>query len=64
MVKKYFVQQLGLLLMVSVVIILTNVIGYKMPVGDSIIGVLLLSAISLVGLTISNFMTRLVTFHP
>ena len=60
MVRKYFVQQLGLLLMVSVVIILTNVIGYKMPVGDSIIGVLLLSAISLVGLTISNFMRRFV----
>ena len=60
MVRKYFVQQLGLLLMVSVVIILTNVIGYKMPEGDSIIGVLLLSAISLVGLTISNFMSRFV----
>ena len=60
MVRKYFVQQLGLLLMVSVVIILTNVIGYKMPVGDSIIGVLLLSAISLVGLTISKFMSRFV----
>lgn len=60
MVRKYFVQQLGLLLMVSVVIILTNVIGYKMPVGDSIIGILLLSAISLVGLTISNFMSRFV----
>ena len=60
MVRKYFVQQLGLLLMVSVVIILTNVIGYKMSVGDSIIGVLLLSAISLVGLTISNFMSRFV----
>ena len=60
MVRKYFVQQLGLLPMVSVVIILTNVIGYKMPVGDSIIGVLLLSAISLVGLTISNFMSRFV----
>ena len=60
MVRKYFVQQLGLLLMVSVVIILTNVIGYKMPVGDSIIGVLLLSAISLVGLTINNFMSRFV----
>lgn len=54
MVRKYFVQQLGLLLMVSVIIILTNVIGYKMPVKDSIIGVLLLSAISLIGLTISK----------
>ena len=60
MVRKYFVQQLGLLLMVSVVIILTNIIGYKMPVGDSIIGVLLLSAIALVGLTISNFMSRFI----
>ena len=57
MVRKYFVQ---LLLMVSVIIILTNVIGYKMPVKDSIIGVLLLSAISLIGLTISKFMSRFV----
>ena len=46
--------------MVSVIVILTNIIGYKMPVRDSIIGVLLLSAISLVGLTISNFMSRFV----
>ena len=60
MVRKYFVQQLGLLLMVSVIIILTNVIGYKMPVKDSIIGVLLLSAISLIGLTMSKFMSRFV----
>lgn len=60
MVRKYFVQQLGLLLMVSVIIILINVIGYKMPVKDSIIGVLLLSAISLIGLTISKFMSRFV----
>ena len=60
MVRKYFVQQLGLLLMVSVIIILTNVIGYKMPVKDSIIGVLLLSAISLIGLAISKFMSRFV----
>lgn len=60
MIRKYFVQQLGLLLMVSVIIILTNVIGYKMPVKDSIIGVLLLSAISLIGLTISKFMSRFV----
>lgn len=46
--------------MVSVIIILTNIIGYKMPVKDSIIGVLLLSAISLIGLTISKFMSRFV----
>ena len=60
MVRKYFVQQLGLLLMVSVIMVLTNIIGYKMPVKDSIIGVLLLSAISLIGLTISKFMSRFV----
>ena len=60
MVRKYFVQQLGLLLMVSVIIILTNIIGYKMPVKDSIIGVLLLSAISLLGRTISKFKSRFV----
>ena len=54
MVRKYFVQQLGLLLMVSVIIILTNVIGYKMPVKDSIIGVLLLSAISLIGISLGK----------
>ena len=60
MVRKYFVQQLGLLHMVSVIRILTNVIGYKMPVKDSIIGVLLLSAISLIGLSISKFMSRFV----
>ena len=60
MVRKYFVQQLGLLLMVSVIIILTNIIGYKMPVKDSIIVVLLMSDISLIGLTISKFMSRFV----
>ena len=60
MVRKYFVQQLGLLLMVSVIIILTNVIGYKMPVKDSIIGVLLLSAIALFGLTVSKFMSQFI----
>ena len=60
MVRKYFVQQRGLRLMVSGIIIHTNVIGYKMPVKDSIIGVLLLSAISLIGLTISKFMSRFV----
>ena len=40
MVRKYFLQQLGLLLMVSVIMVLTNLLGYKMPVGDSIAGIL------------------------
>ena len=35
MVRKYFLQQLGLLIMVSVIMVLTNILGYKMPVGDS-----------------------------
>lgn len=60
MVKKYFFQQLTLLLMVSVIMVLTNVIGYKMPVGDSIVGILVLSAIALLGLTLSKFMSRFI----
>lgn len=60
MVKKYFLQQLTLLLMVSVIMVLTNVIGYKMPVGDSIVGILVLSAIALLGLTLSKFMSRFI----
>ena len=42
MVRKYFLQQLGLLLMVSVIMVLTNILGYKMPVGDSIAGILVI----------------------
>ena len=54
MVRKYFLQQLGLLIMVSVIMVLTNILGYKMPVGDSIAGILVLCAIALFGLTVSN----------
>ena len=48
MVRKYFLQQLGLLLMVSVIMVLTNILGYKMPVGDyvSLTGLLLACPIS------------------
>ena len=60
MVKKYFLQQLGLLCMVSVIMILTNVIGYKMPLLDSIQGILVLCAIALFGLTLSKFMSRFI----
>ena len=48
--QKYFLQQLGLLLMVSVIMVLTNILGYKMPVGDSIAGILVLCAIALLDL--------------
>ena len=45
MVRKYFLQQLGLLIMVSVIMVLTNILGYKMPVGDSIAGILVLCGV-------------------
>lgn len=60
MVRKYFLQQLGLLCMVSVIMILTNVIGYEMPLLDSIRGILVLCAIALFGLTLSKFMSRFI----
>lgn len=60
MVRKYFVKELFLLLAVSVIIILTNIIGYHMPLVDSIKGVLLLSAIALFGLTVSKFMSQFI----
>ena len=60
MVRKYFLQQLGLLLMVSVIMVLTNILGYKMPVGDSIAGILVLCAIALFGLTVSKFMSQFI----
>ena len=60
MVRKYFLQQLGLLCMVSVIRILTNVIGYEMPLLDSIQGILVLCAIALFGLTLSKFMSRFI----
>ena len=60
MVRKYFLQQLGLLIMVSVIMVLTNILGYKMPVGDSIAGILVLCAIALFGLTVSKFMSQFI----
>lgn len=60
MVRKYFVQQLGLLFLISIIIILTNVLGFKMGIIDSIIGIGVLSAIGLVGLTTSKFMSQFV----
>ena len=60
MVRKYFLQQLGLLIMVSIIMVLTNILGYKMPVGDSIAGILVLCAIALFGLTVSKFMSQFI----
>lgn len=58
MVRKYFLQQLGLLCMVSIIMILTNIIGYQMPLMDSILGILVLCGVALFGLTVSKFMSR------
>ena len=40
--------------------ILTNMIGYQMPLADSIAGILVLCAIALFGLTVSKFMSRFI----
>jgi len=60
MIRKYFLQQLGLLFFVSIIMILTNVLGYKMPITGSIQGIAVLCGIALVGLTISKAMNRFV----
>lgn len=60
MVRKYFLQQFGLLLLVSTIMILTNVLGYKMLLVDSIYGIAILCGIALVGLTLSKFMSRFI----
>lgn len=56
MIKKYFLQQLGLLLLVATIIILTNVLGYKMQLMDSIYGIGILCGIALFGLTVSKLL--------
>ena len=60
MVRKYCIQKAGLLCLVEVIMILTNMIGYQMPLADSIAGILVLCAIALFGLTVSKFMSRFI----
>ncbi len=60
MVGKYCIQQAGLLGMVAVIMIITNMVGYQMPLADSVAGILVLCAIALFGLTVSKFMSRFV----
>ena len=60
MVRKYFLQQLGLLIMISVIMVLTNILGYKIPGGDSIAGMLVLCALALFGLTVIKFMSQFI----
>ena len=61
MIRTYCIRQAGLLCLVSVIMILTNIIGYHMPLKDSIAGILLLSAIALFGLTVSHGMSRFIS---
>ncbi|WP_230398482.1 hypothetical protein [Novisyntrophococcus fermenticellae] len=58
--KRYVIQQMALLCLVSVIMILTNLIGYDMPLTDSIIGILVLDGIALCGLAISKYMSRFI----
>lgn len=60
MVGKYFLQQFGLLLLVSTIMILTNVLGYKISLLDSVYGIAVLCSIALIGLTISKSMSRFI----
>ncbi|MFR5601043.1 MAG: hypothetical protein ACLTKI_01180 [Lachnospiraceae bacterium] len=60
MIRKYCIQQTGLLCLVAVIMTLTNIIGYQMPLIDSIVGILVLCAIALFGLTVSKFMNRFI----
>lgn len=60
MLRKYCIREAALLGLTAVIMVITNVIGYKMPLADSIGGILLLSAIALFGLTLSQFMNRFI----
>lgn len=60
MVGKYCIQQAGLLCLVAVIMVITNIIGYQIPLADSIAGILTLCAIALFGLTLSKFMNRFI----
>lgn len=60
MVRKYCIQQAGLLCLVAVIMVLTNIVGYKIALADSIVGILVLCAIALFGLTVSRFMSRFI----
>lgn len=58
--KKIISEQAALLVLVSTIIILTNVLGYSMPIKESILGVGVLAMIALTGLTINKMMSRFI----
>lgn len=58
MIKKYFVSQLGLLCLVSIIVVLSNVFGYGIGFWESITGVFVMGLIGLAGLVFNKFLSR------
>ena len=62
--KDFFVNRLGLMLVVWVMVIVANVVGYGVTIGQAAAGSALLCAIGLIGLLIGKFVSRWVSFPP
>ena len=56
--KEFFVNRLGLMLVAWVMIIIGNVVGYGVTVGQAAAGSALLCAIGLFGLLLNKFLSR------
>ena len=57
---RYFGKQCALMAMIFTLILISNVVGYGVPVGESIPGILILCGIAVVGLTASKAMSRFI----
>lgn len=60
MVVKYFGKTCALMAMIFTLILISNTVGYGIPVAESVPGILILCGIGLGGLTISKAMRRFV----
>lgn len=58
--RKFLLGQIALLILISTIIITTNIVGYSMPVQDSILGVIVLGIIAFIGLTINKLMSSFI----
>lgn len=56
--KNYFVNRFGLMLVAWVMIIISNVVGYDVSIGQAAAGSALLCAIGLFGLLLNKFLSR------
>ena len=56
--QDFFVNRLGLMLVVWVMVIVANVVGYGVTIGQAAAGSALLCAIGLIGLLIGKFVSR------